>query len=116
MAPRKFQPVETPQEPETLPCIAEQPVEPRGYGEQLTHNCGIPYGGVPRSVNVTINPADLQRAIASQKAAVAKSIAANAEYQRIVKGRREMKRQIPVDLEQEDVRHTEETITTRTEH
>src|SRR6478609_3215399 len=65
------------------------------FGEQGTVSCSVPYGGVRRSVNCTVNPAELQRGIAEQKAAYAKTVAEHAEFRRVPKGERKLKHQLP---------------------
>src|SRR6185437_7089103 len=116
MAPKKFQKVEvdgpdTLQEamPETTTKVDhhDKPVEPN-YGERHIFNCAIPYGGIPRSVNATVNPPELQRGIAKQKQDVAKAVFEHQEYRRDPKGERVLSK-LPSD-------DSDTPETTRTDH
>lgn len=107
MAPHKFQKVEVDQhEPQT-----QKDAQPRAvkYGERA-EIVTVPYRDSPKyfpSVNVTVNPAELQRGIAKQKQDVAKTVAENQEYRRVPKGERTLTHKLPDD---------ETTNTTRLEH
>lgn len=58
------------------------------YGEHHIFNCGIPYDGARRSLNCTVNAAELQRGITKQKADYAKTVLEHQEYRRVPKGKR----------------------------
>lgn len=116
MAPRKFQKVEVDQpDKEAMPAApttevnnSDKPKEMK-YGERA-EIVTVPYRDSPQyfpSVNVTVNPAELQRGIAKQKQDVAKTIAEHQEYKRVPKGERTLTHKLPDE---------ETTTTTRREN
>ena len=122
MPPKKYKPVDTGRTEEEAKTRKTDHSERPAYhfGEQGTSNCSVPYAGVRRSINCTVNPAELQRGIAKQKAAFAKVIAEHAEYRRVPKGERQLKHKLPLEeeyLPDGDVKVTRpSTETTRREH
>jgi hypothetical protein len=109
MAPKKFQKVKVDQSKATSKVDPSDQLREPYYGEHQIFNCAIPYDGVRRSVNATVNPAELQRGIARQKQDIARRIAEHQEYRRVPKGVRTLKRERPLEEA-----HTPETK--RVEH
>ncbi|MDK2742116.1 MAG: hypothetical protein NDI90_04320 [Nitrospira sp. BO4] len=119
MAPRRFQKVEVDEHEPHQEAMPEAPTTevnntdtPKAmkFGER-SEIVNVPYHDSPRhfpSVNVTVNPAELQRGIAKQKQDVAKMVAQHEDYKRVPKGERTLTHKVDEDL---DI-----TTTTRLEH
>lgn len=92
MPPKSFQKVEL---AKTIKTDHSEVTKTGTYGEQNTFIATVPYEGSRRTINATVNPAELQRGIAKQKAEVAKVIQSNQEYKRVPKGERVVKHKLP---------------------
>lgn len=113
MPPKSFQKVEL---AKTIKTDHSEVTKTGTYGEQNTFIATVPYEGSRRTINATVNPAELQRGIAKQKAEFAKTIQANPEYSRVRRGQRVVKHKLPPEesyLEDGEIKVSRPSTTTR---
>jgi len=97
-----------------------QSEDTKAFGEQSGLDATLNYQGSRKTINATVNAAELQAGIAKQRQDFKDAVAKHEEFKRVPKGQTTVKHKLPLTeeyLDGDSVKFTrEKTFTTRKEN